>query len=114
MTPVLRVWTEKQFAQTVINMARAYHWIVGYTHDSRKSEPGEPDLRMVHPERHRVIFAELKTEKGRLSKGHYNQRQTRWLPGQDDWLKALRACPGIETFLWRPSDLDQIEAILRD
>ncbi len=107
--PVLRQWTEKQFAQTVINMARAYGWIVGCTHDSRKSEPGEPDLRMVHPDQRRVIFAELKTEKGRLSKGHWNLRQTRWLPGQDDWLEALRQCPGVETYLWRPSDMDEID-----
>ena len=49
--------TEKDFQATVIDLARSLGWIVGFTHDSRKSEPGEPDLRMVHPVQYRVIFA---------------------------------------------------------
>ena len=60
--------TEKDFQATVIDLARTYGWIVGFTYDARKSEPGEPDLRMVHPTQHRVIFAELKTTKGKLTK----------------------------------------------
>ena len=40
---------EKDFAQAVVGYARAQGWLVGYTYDSRKSEPGEPDLRMVRP-----------------------------------------------------------------
>ena len=60
--------TEKDFQTTVIDLARTYGWIVGFTHDSRKSEPGEPDLRMVRPPR--VIFAELKTVKGQIGRAH--------------------------------------------
>jgi hypothetical protein len=100
--------TEKDFQATVIDMARTYGWIVGFTHDSRKSEPGEPDLRMVRPPR--VIFAELKTVKGKLSKGRWN-KSGRWLPGQDEWGEALAECPGVEHYLWRPTD--NIEDILR-
>ena len=51
--------TEKIFQATVIDMARTYGWIVGFTYNSRMSEPGEPDLRMVRPPL--IIFAELKT-----------------------------------------------------
>jgi hypothetical protein len=105
--------TEKDFQATVIDLARTYGWIVGFTHDARKSEPGEPDLRMVHPVQHRVIFAELKTVKGRLTKGRYN-KSGRWLPGQDQWQDALISCPGVEYYLWRPDGLDgEIERILR-
>ena len=105
--------TEREFQTTVIDMARTYGWIVGFTHDPRKSEPGEPDLRMVHPTQHRVIFAELKTTKGKLTKGRFNTSGRRWLPGQDEWGDALTACPGVEYYLWRPDGLDgEIERIL--
>ena len=102
--------TEKDFQATVIDLARTYGWIVGFTYDARKSEPGEPDLRMVHPPR--VIFAELKTAKGKLTKGGYN-KSGRWLPGQDQWQDALISCSGVEYYLWRPDGLDgEIERIL--
>ena len=105
--------TEKDFQATVIALARQLGWIVGFTHDSRHSEPGEPDLRMVHPTQHRVIFAELKTVKGKLTKGRYN-KSGRWMTGQDEWQDALTSCPGIEYYLWRPDGLDgEIERILR-
>ena len=106
--------TEKDFQATVIALARKDGWIVGFTHDARKSEPGEPDLRMVHPVQLRVIFAELKTTKGKLTKGRFNTSGRRWLPGQDEWGAALGACPGVEYYLWRPDGLDgEIERILR-
>ena len=106
--------TEKDFQATVIDLARSLGWIVGFTHDSRKSEPGEPDLRMVHPVQYRVIFAELKTAKGKLTKGRYT-KSGRWLPGQDQWQDALISCPGVEYYLWRPDGLDgEIEQILRE
>ena len=102
--------TEKDFQATVIDLARTYGWIVGFTYDARKSEPGEPDLRMVRPPR--VIFAELKTVKGKLTKGRWN-KSGRWLPGQDQWQDALISCPGVEYYLWRPDGLDgEIERIL--
>ena len=105
--------TEKDFQATVIDLARTYGWIVGFTHDARKSEPGEPDLRMVHPTQHRVIFAELKTVKGKLTIGGLN-KSGRWMTGQDQWQDALTSCPGVEYYLWRPDGLDgEIERILR-
>ena len=106
----MQLITEKDFQATVIDLARSLGWIVGFTHDSRKSEPGEPDLRMVRPPR--VIFAELKTVKGKLTKGRYT-KSGRWLPGQDQWQDALISCPGVEYYLWRPDGLDgEIERIL--
>ncbi len=104
---------EKDFQQSVVELARALDWIVGWTHDARKSEPGEPDLRMVHKEQGRVLFVELKSEKGKLTKGRWNKAGTRWLPGQDTWAEALNACPGTEYYLFRPSDWDEIEEVLK-
>jgi hypothetical protein len=47
----------------------------------------------------RTIFAELKTEKGKMSKE------------QEDWGVALIAS-GAEWYLWRPSDMDDITKVL--
>jgi len=58
--------------------------------DSRRSTPGWPDIVLVRPPS--VIFAELKTATGRLT------------PAQRTWLDALDGCPGVEAYLWRPSD----------
>ena len=102
--------SEKQWQGTVINYARSQGWLVGFTYDARKSEPGEPDLRMVRPPRY--VEAELKTEKGKLTKGRWNKAGTRWLSGQDEWGDALSACPGLEYYLWRPSDWDEVEKVL--
>jgi hypothetical protein len=43
----------------------------------------------------------LKSEKGKTSEH------------QERWLGLLRACPGIEVFLWRPSDLERVAEVLR-
>lgn len=105
--------TEKELQVSVFKLAIGFGWLVGWTHDARQSEPGEPDLRMVHRVMGRVIFAELKREKGKYTTGRWNKSGSRWLPGQDEWADALTACPGVEYYLWRPSDLNEIERILR-
>ena len=89
--------TEKQWQQQVVSLARQTGWNrIYHTHDSRRSAHGFPDLVLV---RDRVIFAELKTEKGKLS------------DAQQAWLDALRAA-GAEAYIWRPSDLEQVAQIL--
>lgn len=105
---------EKDFQQAVWELAISLGYIVGWTHDARKSEPGEPDLRMVHKEQGRVLFIELKSEKGKLTKGRWNKAGTRFMPGQEDWAEALNACPGVEYYCLRPSDWDQIVEILNE
>lgn len=73
----------------------AYH-----TYSSRRSVPGFPDLVMLSPGTGRCIVAELKTETGKLS------------VEQERWLEAFRKNPGIEVFVWRPSDWPEITRIL--
>jgi VRR-NUC domain len=91
--------TEKQFQASVVEVARLHRWRVYHTHDSRRSEPGFPDLVMVR--RRRIVFAELKAEKGRVT------------DTQREWIGALRMASACEVYVWRPSDWDEIMRRLR-
>jgi len=93
------VASEKQWAAQVVAMARRLGWAVFYVHDSRLSPRGWPDLVLCRPPRFAV--AELKAEGGRIR------------PEQALWLAALRACPGVEVYIWRPSDYAKVEEVLK-
>jgi len=82
----------------VVAMAKALGWLCYHTYDARRCEPGFPDLVMLRPPR--LVFAELKTARGRVK------------AAQQTWLDALRAA-GAEAYLWRPGDADEVEAALR-
>ena len=87
---------EKALQQRIIDAAKALHWLPYHTFDSRRSEPGFPDLVLCRPPR--LLFVELKSEKGKLT------------AEQERWLALLAEVPGVETKVWRPSDLlDAIE-----
>lgn len=90
--------TEAAFQQQVITLARLAGFLVYHTHDSRRSEAGYPDLTIAG--KGRIIFAELKSERGRLR------------PEQSIWLATLRQCPGVEVAMWKPSNWPAIEATL--
>lgn len=47
-----------------------------------------------------MIYAELKTDKGKVSEY------------QQEWLDALKAC-GQTVYVWRPADIEAIAEILR-
>lgn len=99
---------EADFQEQLLNLARLLGWLAFHDYASERNEPGLPDLVLVKAPR--VIFAELKSAKGKPTKGHMGRY--RWLPGQEDWLRELRACAGVETYLWRPADFREAEAIL--
>ena len=90
--------TEQQLLAAVTEMAGYLGIFCYHTHDSRRSDPGFPDLVLAGTRG--VIFAELKTETGRVS--HF-QAQWRW--------RLLAA--GAAWRLWRPADLQSGE-ILRE
>lgn len=92
------LWSERDLATAVADLARLGGWLRYHTYWSKKSPRGFPDEVLVKPPR--VIFAELKTETGKATEA------------QQAWLDALKQCPGVETYLWRPSDLDDIALIL--
>lgn len=89
--------TEKDWQRQVVELAVMCGWRKAYhTFDSRRSHPGFPDLVLV---RDRVLFIELKAEKGKLS------------DVQRDWLRALLEA-NAEAYVARPRDLDEIGAVL--
>ena len=92
--------TEKQWLQQVRDLARLLGWLEYHTYDSRRSSPGFPDLVLVHRAHRRLIFAELKRERGRVS------------PAQQEWFDALREA-GQEAYVWRPSEFEAVHRILK-
>ncbi len=90
--------SEKAFMANVRSFAEAHGWLVYHTHDSRRSESGFPDLTMAR--NGRLVFAELKTEKGTTT------------VGQQKWIACLLTA-NREVYVWRPSDWPEIERILR-
>ena len=90
--------SEKHFQQQVIDLAKLHGWKVYHTFDSRKSEPGFPDLVLVRGEMLR--FIEAKSETGRLSEA------------QTEWITALDAVKWIDTDVCQPRDWEYIKEIL--
>lgn len=114
MSKALKASSEAAFQQQVLQLAGFYGWLSYHTHDSRRSQPGFPDLVLVRgPE---LLFVELKTDKGRVR------------PEQQVWLQALTVIqsavcrirldsgggelPAVEAHLWRPKDFDELHARL--
>lgn len=91
--------TEKQLESQVKDLAKLFSWKYYHTWRSIHSPAGFPDICMVRLSR--IIFAELKSEKGQVS------------PKQQEWLDDLKATEKVEVYLWRPSDFDEIVEVLR-
>lgn len=88
--------SERAWQAMVLELATLYRWTWYHTHDSRRSPAGFPDLVLV---RDRVLFAELKTDRGRLT------------AQQLGWIGRLEEA-GAEVFVWRPKDLDDVRTEL--
>lgn len=87
---VTSAMSEADLQRAVLALAR-WHGLLSYhTHDSRRSQPGFPDLVLAGPSG--VLWRELKTAKGRLS-----------IP-QQAWQVALEV-GGQDFGIWRPADL---------
>lgn len=97
--------TEEQFTNTVIELAKFRGWKVAHFRPAQmrsgrwatamQGHIGYPDLTLAR--NGVVIFAELKSEKGRLRRD------------QVEWHEQL----GGLCHVWRPSDLDRIKELLR-
>jgi hypothetical protein len=90
--------TERDFLATVRSFAELLGWTCYHTWQSIHSPAGFPDLVLVRPPR--IIFAELK-----VGKRHPT-------PAQERWLNLLRECRGVEVYLWRPEDWEEIQMLL--
>lgn len=97
--------TEAQLKNWVIELAQRFGWLVHHDlpaqyGNGRWATPvqgfaGFPDLVLAHPTG-QVLFAELKSDKGKLS--------TR----QEIWLQILDIA-GVENHVWKPSDREFIQ-----
>ena len=98
---------EEALQSAILQYARLRGWRCYHTYDSRRSAPGFPDLCMVR--RGYVVFAELKSEKGRLT-----DAQKDWQRDLDrvmfnaadaaDQLYLDGAPPVVRNYVWRPAD----------
>jgi hypothetical protein len=92
--------SEFEFQKLVEELATRLNWLCFHDNDSRRNNAGFPDCVFAHPTRAVVIYAELKTERGRLSHA------------QTVWRDAL-VLSGARWYLWRPSDYDEVVATLK-
>lgn len=95
--------TERELLIVVVECAAWLGWRCFHPWTAIRSAAGYPDLTLCHVGQRRIIFAELKAPRGRLT------------PDQDAWLQDLREA-GAEVYVWTPSSwLDgTIETILRE
>jgi len=94
MKPTLAM-TEADLLLSIRQLARLTGWRCYHTRYSLGSDPGFPDLVLVRLGR--VIFAELKSERGKLT------------PAQQEWMEELelaenRSGETVQVRLWRPDD----------
>lgn len=99
--------SEDVFLGMVLDLANLRGWLAAHFRPAKTERgwrtavqadgAGFPDLVLV---RDRVIYAELKSEKGSLSSA------------QGIWMLALEKA-GQEIYCWRPSDWPKIEEVLR-
>jgi hypothetical protein len=91
--------TEEDWARAVVDYARFRHWERYHPKWSIGSPAGWPDETLCRPPR--LVFAELKSERGKVT------------PSQQTWLGLLAQVPGVEVYVWRPSDWPDVERILK-
>lgn len=89
---------ESDLREQIRDLCKVFGWKFHFTWLAIHSPKGFPDLVLRRPPR--LIFAELKSDKGQLT------------PSQEDWITDLKACKQ-EVYVWRPKDFDTIVDILR-
>jgi hypothetical protein len=100
---------ESDFLRLIIDLAHVHGWKVAHFRAGMRADgqyrtsvqgdgAGFPDLVLV---RERVIFAELKTDKGKFLSEL-----------QASWTLALNTA-AQEVYVWRPSDWDRIVEVLK-
>ena len=102
--------SERQLQDAIIELAKLLGWRIAHFRPAMTREGwrtavqghvGFPDLVLLRPPR--LIFAELKSKKGRVDFE------------QATWLNGLNEVKGVEQYCWRPADweLGTVEEVLR-
>jgi hypothetical protein len=96
--------SEHDWSSLVVEVARLGGWTLRYhTYHSKRSPSGFPDYVFVKGAR--IVFAELKTEAGKLTAA-----QSTWKAGL---LEVERATSGlVQVYTWRPGDYDAMVEVL--
>jgi hypothetical protein len=100
---------EAAFQACVLEVAKLTGWKTLHIRPARRADgswrtpiggdgKGWPDLTLVRPPR--LIFCELKSERGKLRSE------------QRGWLDVLRLLPQAEVHLWTPADWDELVEVL--
>lgn len=89
--------SEAAFQKQVVQLAEMCGWLVFHNPDSRMVRAGLPDLLLIGDGI--VIFAELKTDGGRLR------------PDQVTTIRRLVRADQL-VYVWRPRHFDAIKAVL--
>ena len=90
--------SEEDFQQSITDLAGLNGFLVYHTHDSRRSQPGFPDLVLCRPPY--LLFVEVKRERGVVSQD------------QALWLKWLGESDSITAEVWRPSSWRELASRL--
>lgn len=127
MSPT-RALSEQHFTEQVIQLARFYGWRAAHFRAAQTTRgwrtpvqgdgKGFPDLVLVRPPE--LIFAELKTPRGRLSR-----EQAGWVAALEDVSRglahtraianpfsALEPFPVVDVYVWTPDDFDALHGRL--
>jgi len=108
MLTKVKTLIEADLQRTIVDAAQTLGWRVAHFRPAQNSQggwrtpvaydgAGFPDLVLV---RDRLIIAELKSDKGRVS------------VAQQEWLDMFRAA-GVETYVWRPNNLSEALTVLQ-
>ena len=94
---------ERDLQKWIIQYAEIHGWYVYHVANVRgqlrsMTGSGYPDLTMVRQSR--IVFAELKSKRGRVSEL------------QQRWLNRLQDLKSVECYLWRPTDMETIRELL--
>lgn len=100
--------SEALFTQQVLQLASALNWRSAHFRPAMTSQgwrtpvqgDGKGFFDLVLIRTPRVIFAELKSERGKLS------------PEQVEWMESVAGCP-TENYTWKPNQLDDVARILK-
>lgn len=87
--------TERELTSWVMGLAGSCGWLVHHNPDSRRVQPGIPDLILLRPPE--LLFIELK----RLGK------RSTLRPKQVEWIDSLQRC-GQEAEVWTPAEIPTI------
>ena len=109
--------SEHYFSTQIEDLLDTYHWVWIHFRPARIIKDGEeswrtavsgykgfPDYVAIRPNddgKCRLLFIELKGEKGKLNEN------------QLEWAELLSACSEVEYHLWRPSDFETALEMLK-